>query len=112
MCVAIASFTFWKCSIVFTPCCAVGDHDDDFAGIRSFASSGFGGFQQQHQGAGGGMPGGFFPSFGGFGGFGGIPGMSTMNGFGSGGGAGFGRKEPPIVRDISLTLVPIIIVLF
>lgn len=58
------------------------------------------------------MPGGFFPSFGGFGGFGGIPGMSTMNGFGSGGGAGFGRKEPPIVRDISLTLVPIIIFLF
>lgn len=31
-------------------------------------------------------------------------GISGMNGFGSGGGAGFGRKEPPVVRDISLTL--------
>jgi hypothetical protein len=51
---------------------------------------------------GGGMHGGFFP---GFGGFGGMHNLSGMNGFGSGAGSGFGRKEPPVVRDISLTLV-------
>ena len=47
------------------------------------------------------IPGGFFgmPGFGSFGG------MQGLNGFGTGGAAGFGRKEPPVVRDISLTLV-------
>ena len=93
---------------------SVADHDDDFSGIRSFSfsSSGPGGFQQQQQGmggragggTGGGIPGGFFgmPSFGGFGG---MPGLGGMHGMGAGGGVGFDRKEPPVVRDIGLTLV-------
>ncbi len=78
----------------------------------SFSSSGPGGFQQQQQGMGGGIPGGFQGMGGGIpGGFFGAPGFSNfggmqgMNGFGSSGGAAFGRKEPPVVRDISLTLV-------
>ena len=85
------------------------DHDDDFSGIRSFSSSwsGPGGFQQQqqqqHHHHQGGMPGGFF-GMPGFGGFGGMPGMQGMQP-GVGAGAGFGRKEPPVVREIGLTLV-------
>ena len=50
------------------------------------------------------MGGSFFgmPSFGGFGG---MPSMGGMNGFGHGSGSSFGHKEPPVVREISLTLV-------
>ncbi len=60
-----------------------------------------GGIPGGFQGMGGGIPGGFFgaPGFSNFGG------MQGVNGFGSGGAAAFGRKEPPVVRDISLTLV-------
>ena len=83
---------------VFAPSVSARAGPGDFSNSSRAWGEGRGG------GTGGGIPGGFFgmPSFGGFGG---MPGLGGMHGMGAGGGVGFDRKEPPVVRDIGLTLV-------